>query len=119
MSNVSDQILYSRSARDLMALAEKHSDRIKELAVQRPVLHLISEGIGKLEEGLDAERRILIHANEKRLRKYMTAAERWNTVWPLVAKKIANVSLIEAHEIVVEEAENVLPFRVNGENHDD
>jgi hypothetical protein len=51
------QLLYSRSARDLIVLAEKHSQRIKALEPQRPLLGVVHRGVAELEIALDAERR--------------------------------------------------------------
>ncbi len=112
MSNPKDQLLYSRSARDLVILAEKHPDIVAELIVLRPLLKKISEGKERLEEALDAERRALIHANEKRLESYMKAAEKWLAIWPEVQKEVAECPLIEAHKIIVNRANGVLPFQV-------
>ena len=110
MSDPRDQLLYSRSARDLIALAEKHPMFISELKVQRPVLEKISEGRDKLEEALDAERRSLIHANEERLRIYMEASLKWSAIWQDVEKETEGISLLKAHEIVVRRAKDILPF---------
>lgn len=119
MSDPRDRLLYSRSARDLMALAEKHPELVSELTAQRPVLERISEGKERLEQALDAERRALIRANEERLATYMKAAEEWSATWAYVEKEIAGCSLVEAHEIVVTRAEGLLPFHPAGEpNHD-
>lgn len=110
MSEPRDQLLYSRSARDLIALAQRYPDIVSELKNQRPVLKEIGEGERKLEEGLDAERRLLIHTNEKRLKKYMDSAENWLKIWPEVQNEITGCSLVEAHEIIVNRANKVLPF---------
>lgn len=110
MPDVSDQMLFSRSARDLIRLAEEHPDAASRLSAQRAVLKVIAEGRKRLEEALDAERRELIHANEQRLKAYMAAAEEWAALWPDVAREIAGVSLTEAHEIVVRRAQGVLPY---------
>ena len=110
MSDPRDQLLYSRSARDLIALAEKHPAFISELKVQRSVLEKIPEGRDKLEEALDAERRSLIHVNEERLRIYMEASLKWSVIWQDVEKETEGISLLKAHEIVVRRAKDILPF---------
>lgn len=114
MTDPDEQLLYSRSARDLTDLAERFPERVEALAQQRPLLKLIRKGIAELEAALDAERRHLIRANEKRLMRYMTAAERWAEAWPAVAKDISGKPLAEAHRIMVACAEGVLPFRLEG-----
>ena len=108
------QLLYSRSARDLMALARRYPDLRQRLAPQRPVLVAVERGLSELEAALDAERRQLIHANEERLMKYMTAAERWAEAWPEVAREITGKPLPEAHQVLAQRAEGVLPFALPG-----
>ena len=113
MSEPQDQLLYSRSARDLIMFAEKYPDSVSRLTNIRPVLKTISEGRQRLEEALDAERRSLIHANERRLMAYAKAAEEWLAIWPDVQRETAGHSLIEAHNIIVDKAEGILPFQVS------
>ncbi|MBA7470574.1 hypothetical protein ES707_05861 [subsurface metagenome] len=113
MADVRDQLLYSRSARDLIGLAEEHPDTLSEVVERRPdVLGMISFGRAELEAALDAERRRLIHANEERLGAYMEAAKNWSQMWPEVARLINGRPLTEAHSILVERAEGVLPFHL-------
>lgn len=107
-----DQLVYSRSARDIITLAEQYPNYIKELALQRPLLKEIEKGVTHLEEALDKERRELIHLNEDRLKKYMTAALEWLNIWPSVEDKIKELSLIDAHNIVLNRAKGILPFSV-------
>ena len=82
-----DQMLYSRSARDLIRLGAQHPVLIEQLSVQRPLLEIVSEGREQLEAALDAERRSLIHANEDRLAAYCRAAVNWAALWPQVASE--------------------------------
>ena len=119
MEHPKDQLLYSRSARDLIDLAEEHKDLISELMEKRPVLGKISEGREKLEEALDKERRALMHVNEARLETYMNAAQEWSSEWIRIKKQIAGCSLAEAHGTVVKEAEGLLPFASDWESSDD
>jgi hypothetical protein len=109
MTEPRDKLLYSRSARDLINLAETHPRLILELAAIRPVLSAIHEGRSRLEEALDAERRSLMHANEERLKTYLKAAEKWAETWTSVAKEIAGLPLAQAHEVVAYRADAVLP----------
>lgn len=110
MKDPGDQLLCSRSARELIDLARRHPDLVSKLAVRRPLLTIAREGRDKLERELDAEKRTLIHANEERLKKYQVAARRWSALWPTVQEEIHSLSLTKAHRIVVERAEAVLPF---------
>jgi hypothetical protein len=109
MSSPADQLLYSRSALDIIDLAQAHSDLIQLLSHKRPLLRFIPDGCEKLEYALDKERRDLIHKNEKLLMKYMKAAEGWAKAWKDVEKKIFKLSLIEAHAVIVNRALGVLP----------
>jgi hypothetical protein len=110
MHDPADQILYSRSARDLLALAHAHPGLVANLTVHRPLLARIRAGRNELERALDEERRAAMHANESRLEGYQQAAERWARDWRAVQQEVANLPLREAHRIVVERAEGVLPF---------
>ena len=110
MESPGDQLLYSRSARDILALAEKHPYLTAKLGNQRPLLKRITEGRDKLEEMLDAEKRTLMHENENRLACYLKSAEKWIGLWPLIEKEIHNLPLLEAHKIIIDRIEGVLPF---------
>jgi hypothetical protein len=105
-----DQLLYSRSARDLIALAQLHPQLVQNLAATRPLLNEIATGGARLEEALDAERRAMIHFNEQRLACYRDAAQSWAAAWPEVERKIGDESLPHAHQIVVTRALELLPF---------
>ncbi len=114
MSDVDDQILYSRSARDLIALTEQHRDRVGRLAARRPALAAVERGREALEAALDAERRQLVRANEERLAKYMEASKPWAAAWPELARQMQELDLPEAHRLMVQRAETQLPFVVPG-----
>jgi hypothetical protein len=104
------QLLASRSARDLLKLAADHPELLSELAPQRPALSAVSQGRGPLEAALDAERRELIHRNERRLLRYAEAAEAWRAAWPEIDRAARARPLLEAHALIVERAERLLPF---------
>lgn len=112
LSNPEDQLLYSRSARDLIEISKKYPDLIKELMPKRPLLGRIKEGVQHLEEALDAERRELIHINESRLKKYINASEKWLNMWPKTQEEIKKLNLLDAHRIIIDRANGVLPFCV-------
>ena len=101
MSEPRDQLLYSRSARDLIMIAEEYPDIVSEVMSLRPALKKISAGRQTLEEALDAERRIGLHKHEKRLQSYMEAAQNWLAIWPNLQKEISACSLLEAHKIII------------------
>jgi len=105
-----DQLLVSRSARDILALADRHPDLIGELAPMRPLLLLTRDGRGPLEVALDAERRAMMRANEERLERYAAAASAWAAAWPAVERETAGLPLLEAHEIICRRADGILPF---------
>jgi hypothetical protein len=61
--------------------------------------------------GLDKERRRLIHANERRLERYIDAARGWSAIWKEVEYQTVDLPLDRAHEVIVKRAEGVLPYR--------
>jgi hypothetical protein len=103
------QILFSRSARDLVRLAETHAALVERLVESRPLLRRIADGRDALEQALDAERRDLMHRNEERLLGYREAGQDWTAIWPSVAAEVADLPLSKAHELIVARAESVLP----------
>lgn len=107
-----DCLLLSRSARDLIALAQEHPELLEVAAARRPLLSRIHDGRDVLEAALDAERRVLIHTNERRLQAYMEAAKDWAAAWPKVSAEISGLPLGEAHTTLVAHAETLLPLRV-------
>ena len=119
MTDVRDQFLYSRSAGDLIRLAEQHPDTARDVAAERPLLQFIAEGRPRLEKDLDAERRELMRADQRRLSAYMHAAREWSAAWPGLRRRIADRPLLEAHDIFVESAEGVLPFEVEANDPED
>lgn len=112
MTDPRAQFRWSRSARDLISLAERHPDEWERACRERPLLAHVADGREALEEALDRERRELIRANEERLARYQTAARAWSEQWPQVQRRIAGLTLDEAHRVVVSRAEGVLPFEV-------
>ncbi len=105
------QMLWSRSARDLIRLTAEHPQLSRQLWQERPLLSQIQQGRDALEAALDAERRELFKVNEHRLEKYALAAQAWTRIWPRIKASIAGLPLKRAHEIVVESAQ-VLPQEV-------
>jgi hypothetical protein len=116
MSDVRDQLRYSRSARDIEAITGERPDLAVELVKERPVLSAIPRGRSALEAALDAERRELIHLNEARLEAYRRSASRWSEVWAEVQRETDGMDLLEAHEHLVKRAESALPLRVDLES---
>jgi len=110
MPSVRSRLLYSRSARDLMKLADAHPETVRELTAERPLLAVCGRRRDEVETALDAERRALMRANEERLAAYAEASRSWAASWPSVVKEISGSTLTEAHRIVVRRAEGVLPF---------
>jgi hypothetical protein len=106
-----DRLLLSRSARDLVRMAADHPSLIRELEAERPALATVASGVEELEVALDAERRRLIRANERRLAAYAVAAEAWAAGWPRVRDEVSRMPLAEAHARIVDRALGVLPFR--------
>lgn len=109
LSQPRDQLLYSRSARDILALAERFPTLVDEISGARPALASIKGGVAAMETALDAERRMLMHGNEARLVAYLEAAQVWREAWPEVEREVAGVPLTEAHAIIAQRAEDLLP----------
>jgi hypothetical protein len=110
LNDPGDQLLASRSARDIMELAAPHSTLLASLIAKRPALAAVKDGMDALAAALDAERRALIRANERRLERYISASAAWMAAWPRVSKEIDGLPLSTAHAIVVRHAESALPF---------
>lgn len=110
MHDPRSQLLYSRSSRDLRRLAQDFPEAVRHALPARQLLKRIGEGRDALERALDEERRSLMRANEERLASYASASSAWSGVWPSLAREIAGRPLEEAHAIVIERAERMLPF---------
>jgi hypothetical protein len=116
LTNPEEQLLTARSARDILDLASQHPALVASLIEQRPALASVTAGIDALEAALDAERRAMIHANERRLERYLRAAAAWAAVWPKLSKEIEGLSLPEMHRMMIERAAVVLPFEASPES---
>ena len=111
---VEDRLNYSRSARELIEMASQYPDKIADLKEQRPLLATIAEGLESVEAALDAERRQLMHANERRLAAYMTAAAKWQAAWPEISRSLDGKPLSAAHQEMIRRAVDFLPVTVPG-----
>lgn len=109
MTSVRDQLLLSRSARDLIRLAEEAPELLEELKEQRGLLGVIAQGRDELEVALDAERRSLMRTNENRLEKYLAASGKWQASWQEILAETASLKLREAHRVLVRKAADLLP----------
>jgi len=118
MKDPESQILYSRSARDLITFSQQYPDLIKSLGAKRPLLRKIDQGRENLEAALDLERRQLIRANEERLANYLEAAKPWASSWRDLSRRMQGLSLPEAHQVMVEHAQTSLPKQAQGGSHD-
>jgi hypothetical protein len=110
MPDPRDRLRYSRSARDLLDLVRRHPELAAKVGAARPVLAKAAEGRDALETALDAERRELMHANERRLGAYRRAAADWSAAWTALDRELAALPLPEAHRLMVTRAEALLPF---------
>lgn len=52
--------------------------------------------------------------NEERLAIFQQAMQPWAEIWPEVSAEVTGLPLLEAHAIVVERAEGVLPWAPPG-----
>lgn len=113
MESPEQQLLWSRSARELLELAAQFPLEAREMEEERPLLAQISRGREAVEVALDAERRALARINEDRLRAYSHAAKQWTQNWPALNRQIAVLPLREAHQILVSQAPTLLPQKVD------
>ncbi len=109
MASIRDQLLFSRSARDLIRLAEEEPELVQELKEQRGLLGVVAKGRDELEVALDAERRSLMRANEHRLERYLAASGKWRAKWKEIVAETGSLDLREAHRIIVRKAADLLP----------
>ncbi len=114
MTDVRDQLLYSRSARDLIELSARHPQETLEVAAARPLLRHTSLPRHELQRELDAEKALLIDANEARLARFLSAAEPWSAAWPALEREVAGMELLAAHEVLVRRAKELLPVAAGG-----
>jgi len=113
MTDPGAQLLYSRSSRDLIALAREHPAALAAAIPRRPLLDRTADGREALDEALDRERRALMRANEERLTRYRDAAEAWAALWPGVQRQIEGMPLLDAHRVMTGAATGALPFAAN------
>ena len=111
MDSVRDQLLFSRSARDLIRLAEEEPELVRELKEERGVLAVVAKGRDELEVALDAERRSLMRANEHRLERYLAVSGKWRAEWNETVAETRFLDLREAHRVIVRKAAELLPTR--------
>ncbi|MBP7864721.1 MAG: hypothetical protein KA419_02130 [Acidobacteria bacterium] len=110
MTDPSERILFSRSARDLLGCLRETPDLYREIAALRPALSAASVGLEALETALDRERRDLMHENERRLMRYERASRAWREAWPDVSRLMEGIGLLAAHDLLQDRAAGVLPF---------
>jgi hypothetical protein len=107
--SVEAEMLLSRSALDLIRLKREHPDTARALSARRPLLAQIGEDRRTAAAALDAEKLDLILANEERLAKFASAAQRWRDAWPDLDARLAGQPLPAAHAAVLAAARGVLP----------
>ena len=122
ITDIDNRLRFSRSARELNDLCSHYPRNAQRIARERAVLLCAGAGVGKIGEALDAERRMLIHENEKRLRGYLQAATQWAHHWKSLQVELEGLSLPAAHNVLVQHAEELLPVgpdTANGGDGDD
>ncbi len=113
ISDEREQLLVSRSARDILRIAEQFPDAFQNAQTIRPCLVAANQGREALEIELDAERRHLMKANEERLQNYMQAASIWRKEWRTVKKEVDGCPLAKAHQHICKKAEDLLPMNIS------
>lgn len=105
------QLIYGRSARDLITSASENPEAARRLEIERPLLRLALLGErDALEEALDKERRLLMRNDENRLAAYTEAAREWQAQWPSLHASLQGIPLNDVHLKILQAAEGVLPF---------
>jgi hypothetical protein len=92
-----------------MRLREQHPAVVAQAATERPLLSRLGAGRDEIERLLDEERRGLMRLNEARLDRYLRAAGPWREQWPRLSRRLEGRSLLEAHEMMVQWAAELLP----------
>lgn len=111
LTNPREQLLLGRSWFDLIEIAQRHPALARTLVDERPLLATALDGDrDRLEQELDAERRFMIRANERRLDRYMIAGRTWQARWGRLSRALSGLPLRRAHETMCQEAERWLPF---------
>jgi hypothetical protein len=119
METEADTLRYSRSARDIISIFLQNPALVSQILAERGIEPNACVNVETLEIALDAERRRLMHANERRLERYALAVEGWAEIWKNVEKETIGLSLLEAHKKITARAEGVLPFTIPaGDSHD-
>jgi hypothetical protein len=114
-----DKLRFSRSAREILGIYQNSPALVLEILHERGIEESALANIETIETALDAERRRLMHTNERRLERYSTAAERWAEIWEEVEKETVGLPLMEAHKIIQKRAAGVLPFTIfTGKSHE-
>jgi hypothetical protein len=113
MEKREDRVRYGRSARDILDIYKDAPTLVLGILLKRGIEESALANIETLETALDAERRRLMHTNERRLERYSAAAQRWAESWKEVEKETVGRSLMEAHKIIRKRAAGVLPFTIS------
>jgi len=110
LPDVRDQLLHSRSARDLIALAAAQPDLLRAMVPVRPALQHVASGLDDLRMALERERFAAMDADQRRLETFVMATAAFERRWPEIEQRCAGLPLRQAHAIVVESAAQCLPM---------
>ncbi|MBN2035777.1 MAG: hypothetical protein JW768_03460 [Chitinispirillaceae bacterium] len=114
MAVLENRIRYSRSAREIIGFYKKDAGLVSRLMQERGIATDSLRSVDTLEAALDTERRSLIHANERRLERYIAAGRAWSDRWKHIEREINGLGLAQAHAIICERAAGVLPYSIPG-----
>ena len=109
-----EQLLCSRSARDLIALAAAHPQQLESATRQRPALQSLGLGFDELRLALERERFAAMDLDAARIRAFVAATRDLERMWPELDRRTQGLPLRAAHTLVVESAERWLPNQVQG-----
>jgi hypothetical protein len=110
LSDPREQLLFSRSAHDVIALAQAHPQLVAQLTSERPALAAVARGVDELRLALERERFASMDADDRRLRAFLSASAALARAWPEIATKTDRLPLGQAHAILVDYAQRCLPI---------
>jgi hypothetical protein len=112
MAALENRIRYSRSAREIVGYYKQNAELVSRLMQERGIAPDSLKSVEALETALDVERRVLIHANERRLERYLSVGRAWSERWKKIEQEIHGLRLIQAHAMICEQAAGILPYSV-------
>jgi hypothetical protein len=112
MTDARDQLLFSRSATDLMQLAKEQPVLVRELTARRPLLARIGADRRALAEAIQLEMLDLMEVDARRLAAHRAASVKLQREWARLSSELDRLPPPQAHAKFVASAASLLPQRV-------